>query len=132
MQEPRFVSVAGEPDGGAPASDVVVAGGLAFVSGVRAVDLFDARVPLPENVEVQTERIFRNLDLILESAGLAPRQLLGVCVYLVDFERLFERMNTAYVECLGQAPSPARTCIGVNRLTRGALVEMDFTVRAPF
>jgi 2-iminobutanoate/2-iminopropanoate deaminase len=129
MAESRFVTVATDSARNRLASDVVVAGELAFVSGVRAVDLNNDRIPLPEKVEAQTEKIFANLDVILQAAGLARRQVVAVKVYVIDFERLFERVNTAYLRCIGSAPLPARTCVGVAHLTRGAQVEMDFVVR---
>lgn len=112
------------------AVDLVVAGGLAFVSGVGPVDLGNERVPLPERVEAQVRRIFANLDAILQPAGLARRNLAFVRIHLVDFERLIERVNNAYLACIGEGPLPARTVVGVTSLTRGALVEMDFIVRA--
>jgi len=112
------------------AADLVVAGGLAFVSGVGPVDLANERVPLPEKVEAQVRKIFANLDAILQPTGLARRNLAFVRIHLVDFERLSERVNTTYLACLGDDPLPARTMVGVTSLTRGALVEMDFVVRA--
>jgi 2-iminobutanoate/2-iminopropanoate deaminase len=129
MAESRFVTVAADSMRSRLASDVVIAGELAFVSGVRAVDFVNDRVPLPEKVEAQTEKIFANLDVILQAAGLARWQIIAVKVYVIDFERLFERANTAYVRCIGTAPLPARTCVGVTHLTRGAQVEMDFVLR---
>lgn len=112
------------------APDLVVAGGLAFVSGVGPVDLENERVPLPEKVEAQVRRIFANLDAILERVGLARKDLAFVRIHLVDFERLIERVNKTYLQCLGDAALPARTVVGVTKLTREALVEMDFVVRA--
>ena len=112
------------------AADLVVAGGLAFVSGVGPVDPANERVPLPERVEAQVRRIFANLDAILLGAGLARRNLAFVRIHLVDFERLIDRVNQAYLACIGENPLPARTVVGVTSLTRGALVEMDFVVRA--
>ena len=112
------------------AADLVVAGGLAFVSGLGPVDLANERVPLPERVEAQVRKVFANLDAILQPAGLARRNLAFVRIHLVDFERLIERVNNAYLACIGEDPLPARTVVGVTSLTRGALVEMDFIVRA--
>ena len=129
MAESRFVSVAADSVRSRLASDVVMAGELAFVSGVRAVDLANDRVPLPEKVEAQTQKIFSNLEVILQAAGLERRNIVQVRIYLIDFERLFERVNTAYLRYFNAAPLPARTCVGVARLTRGAQVEMDFVVR---
>ncbi len=80
-------------------------------------------------VEAQTEKIFANLDTILAAAGITQRNLVCVRIHLVDLDRLIEHMNRTYVECIGAALRPARSCIGVARLTRGALIEMDFTLR---
>lgn len=139
MMASRFVSVATDSNRSLLASDLVIVGELGFISGVRPVDLTDDRVPLPEMVEAQTEKIFFNLDTILAASGLTQhdptqrnpiqRNLISVRIHLIDFDRLVERMNRAYLACIGTAPLPARSCTGVLRLTRGALVEMDFTVR---
>jgi 2-iminobutanoate/2-iminopropanoate deaminase len=129
MAESRFVTVATDSARSRLASDVVIAGELAFVSGVRAVDLHNDRVPLPEKVEAQIDKIFANLQVILQAAGLERRNVVAVKVYVVDLERLIDRVNTAYLRCIGGAPLPARTCVGVAQLTRGAQVEMDFVVR---
>ena len=129
MAESRFVSVAADSVRSRLASDVVMAGELAFVSGVRAVDLANDRVPLPEKVEAQTQKIFSNLEVILQAAGLERRNIVQVRIYLLDFDGLFERVNTAYLRYFNAAQLPARTCVGVARLTRGAQVEMDFVVR---
>ena len=129
MAESRFVTVAADSARSRLASDVVIAGELAFVSGVRAVDLANDRVPLPEKVEAQVDKIFANLDVILQAAALERRNVVAVKVYVFDFKQLFERINAAYLRGIGAAPLPARTCVGVAHLTRGAQVEMDFVVR---
>jgi enamine deaminase RidA (YjgF/YER057c/UK114 family) len=69
------------------------------------------------------QKIFANLDQILQAAGIEHRQLAFVRIYLVDFERLIERVNKAYLECLGEGPLPARTIVGISNITRGALLE---------
>jgi 2-iminobutanoate/2-iminopropanoate deaminase len=129
MTESRHITVAPESERSALASDMVVIGELGFVSGIRAVDLANDRMPIPERVEAQIQKIFANLDQILQAAGIEHRQLAFVRIYLVDFERLIERVNKAYLKCLGEGPLPARTIVGVSNITRGALLEMDFVVR---
>ena len=86
MAESRFVSVAADSARSRLASDVVMAGELAFVSGVRAVDLANDRVPLPEKVEAQTQKIFSNLEVILQAAGLERRNIVQVRIYLIDLK----------------------------------------------
>jgi len=129
MADSRHITVAPGSERSVLASDMVVIGELGFVSGLRAVDLANDRTPIPERVEAQTQKIFANLDQILQAAGIEHRQLAFVRIYLVDFERLLERVNKAYLKCLGEVPLPARTIVGVSNITRGALLEMDFVVR---
>ena len=112
------------------AADLVVAGGLAFVSGLGPVDPANERVPIPEKVEAQVRKIFSNLDALIAPAGLTRKDLVFVRIHLVDFERLIERVNRTYLQCVGEGSLPARTAVGVTKLTREALIEMDFIVRA--
>ena len=125
----EHITVVAESERSALASDMVVVGGLGFVSGLRGVDLANDRIPIPERVEAQTRKIFANLDQILNAAGIENREIAFVRIYLVDFERLIERVNKVYLECLGAGPLPARTIVGVSNVTREALLEMDFIVR---
>ncbi len=37
-------------------------------------------------------------------------------------------MNAVYVRFFDAARLPARTCVGVSHLTRGALIEMEFVL----
>ena len=127
----RFLTAVTGSTNSKTASDIVICGELAFVNGVCPVDMANNTAALPEMVEAQVTRIFANLDAILAAAGLKGRNIVSVHVRLVDFERLFNRMNVAYGRCAGTAELPTRSCSGVVRLTRGALVEMDFVVRVP-
>lgn len=112
------------------AADVVLVDGWGFISGVLPIDLADDGVPLPEGVERQTRKILANLDLLLEAAGLARDKIVSVRVSLVEFPRLYERMNSAYRGFFAPDRLPARSCIGVSHLPRGAQVAMDFVLSA--
>jgi enamine deaminase RidA (YjgF/YER057c/UK114 family) len=50
-------------------------------------------------------------------------------VYLTDFERDCTAMNGVYQSYFSPGKLPARTCIGVTALARGALVEIDLLAR---
>jgi 2-iminobutanoate/2-iminopropanoate deaminase len=49
-------------------------------------------------------------------------------VSLVEYSRLYERMNAAYAGFFPADRLPARSCIGTVHLTRGAQIEMDFVL----
>lgn len=105
--------------------------GWGFVSGLGPVDLDNAAVALPEAVEDQTHKILSNLEAILKQHGLAREHVVSVRIHLVEFRRFHERLNRAYGAFFSGERQPARSCIGVSALTRGALVEMDFIVKEP-
>ena len=103
--------------------------GWGFVSGIGPVELENPSVALPESVEEQTRKILSNLESLLQKRGLARRHVVSVRIHLVEFKRFQERMNRVYESFFSGAAQPARSCIGVAALTRGALVEMDFIVK---
>jgi 2-iminobutanoate/2-iminopropanoate deaminase len=52
-------------------------------------------------------------------------------VYLRHFDDDYAAMNAAYASHFAPGRLPARTCIGVSGLARGARVEIDFVARRP-
>jgi 2-iminobutanoate/2-iminopropanoate deaminase len=114
----------------AHASDIVLTGGWGFIAGLGPIDLDDDSAPLPEGVERQTKQIFANLERLLAAAGLAKENVVSVRISLVEYPRLYARMNAAYTGFFAADRLPARSCVGVSHLTRGAQVEMDFVLSA--
>jgi 2-iminobutanoate/2-iminopropanoate deaminase len=110
------------------ASDIVLAGGCGFISGLGPIDLTDDPAPLPEGVERQTKKIFDNLDVLLQRAGLNRENVVAVRVSLTEYPRLYDRFNSAYDGAFPADRLPARSVVGVGHLTRGAQVEMDFVL----
>jgi len=110
------------------ASDVVVADGWAFVSGVIPCDLASDKVALPEMVEAQTRKVLTNMEALLAAHGLQRSDVVLVRVAMREFDRLYDRMNEAYAGFFGER-APTRSVVGVSHLPRGALVMMDFVAR---
>lgn len=111
-------------------SDIVVVDGWGYVSGQTALDFDNEKAPIPELVEDQVKKIFANLERILAEAELGREDVVAVRIALVDLPRLYERMNAAYGAFFPPDRLPARSCVGVSQLSRGALVQMEFVVRA--
>jgi 2-iminobutanoate/2-iminopropanoate deaminase len=114
-----------------PALPEVWSDGWGFLSGVGPVELGNPAVPLPEAVEDQTRKIFSNLSALLGKRGLGAEHVVCVRIHLVELRRFQERVNRVYEQFFRGPRPPARSCIGVSALTRGALVEMDFIVKEP-
>jgi reactive intermediate/imine deaminase len=68
--------------------------------------------------------VLANLDAVLRAAGCTPAQVVRTTVFLTDLAD-FARVNGIYAEVFGEGVSPARACVQVAALPRGARVEID-------
>ncbi len=125
----EFLMIPGAPTPVAPTSHAVAVDGWVFVTGQMPTDPEDDRAPLPEGIEAQTRRVIENLKLVLAGTGSALDQVVFARVYLTNFERDYAPMNRVYQSYFAPDRLPARTCIGVTGLARGALVEFDLLAR---
>ena len=125
----EFLMIPEAPTPVAPFSHATAAGGWLFVTGQMPTDPADDSAPLPQGIEAQTCRVIDNLKLVLAGAGSGLDQIVFARVYLTHFERDYAAMNAIYQSCFAPGKLPARTCIGVTSLARGALVEIDLLAR---
>ena len=128
---PLFHMVAGAPQPVSPFSHAVEQDGWVFVTGQMPFSGLANDSPYPEGIEAQTHQVFANLKTVLAGIGLGLEHVLMARVYLLQFERDFLAMNAVYAGYFPEGRRPARTCIGVSGLARGALVEIDFVARRP-
>ena len=124
----EFLMIAGAPTPVAPFSHAVAADGWVFVTGQMPTDP-DDNAPLPEGIEAQTCRVVENLKIVLAGAGSALDRVVFARVYLTHFERDYAAMNAVWQSHFAPGKLPARTCIGVTGLARGALVEIDLLAK---
>jgi reactive intermediate/imine deaminase len=121
--------IAGAPKPVAPFSHAVEADGWCFVTGQMPTDPDDDGKPLAPDIESQTRRVMENLKIVLAGLGLGLEHVLVARVYLRHFEADYTRMNEVYASYFPADRRPARTCIGVTGLARGARVEIDLLAR---
>ena len=121
--------IPGAPQPVAPYSHATAADGWLFVTGQIPTNPADDTAPLPVGIEAQTRRVIENLKLVLGDAGSGLDQVMFARVYLTNFERDYAAMNAVYQTYFAPGRLPARTCIGVTGLARGALVEIDLLAR---
>ena len=79
----------------------------------------------PIGIEAQTRRVIDNLKLVLAGSGSGLDRVVFARIYLTHFERDYAAMNAIWQSSFAAGRLPARTCIGVTGLARGALVEID-------
>ena len=89
----------------------------------------DDSKPLPDGVQAQTRRVMDNLIIVLQGLDLGLEHVLQVRAYLTHFEEDYAGMNESYASYFPADRRPARSCIGVTGLARGARVEIDMIAR---
>lgn len=125
----EFLMVPGAPLPVAAYSHVTAVDGWVFVTGQLPLDRGDDNSRLPEGIEAQTRSVMENLRTVLAGVGSGFHLVVFARVYLTQFERDYAAMNAAYQSYFAPNELPARTCIGVTALARGALVEVDLLAR---
>lgn len=128
---PVFHMIPGAPDPVAPFSHAVEADGWVFVTGQMPFAGTSVDEPYPEGIAAQTRQVMLNLQTVLAGCGLGLEHVLQARVYLLHFDADYEAMNAVYASFFPPGRRPARTCIGVSGLAKGARIEIDFVARRP-
>jgi 2-iminobutanoate/2-iminopropanoate deaminase len=105
-----------------PYSQAIKSRGLVWVSGQIGTAPETGTLVAGE-IEDEARQVLRNVVAVLEAAGSGLDRVVRATVWLTDIEH-YERVNRVYAEVFGAA-APARVCIEVSRLPRGARVEID-------
>ena len=106
-----------------PYRPAVSAGPFVFISGQIPVDPGTGLVTA-HDIRAQTERALRNLESVLESVGLDRSHVVKTTLFMVDLTE-FEAMNEIYGEFFRRTPPPARSCVEVSALPKGARIEIE-------
>ena len=109
-----------------PYSQAVRAGGFLYTSGQIALDP-ETGVLVGSTTTEQTERVMQNLCAILDAAGLTFDDAVKTTCFLADMAD-FAAFNEVYGKYITSAP--ARSCVAVKALPKGALVEVEIIAAA--
>ncbi len=115
------IATSSAPAAVGPYSQAVGTGPFVFVSGQLPVDPDTGEIP--EGATEQAERAFANVRAILAAAGLGPEHVVKTTVFLTDLAD-FAAVNEVYARTF-PAPFPARSCVQVAALPRGARLEVE-------
>lgn len=96
--------------------------GILFASGQIALDPATGEL-VGSTIEEQTERVMKNVAALLEAAGSSFDQVIKTTCFLDNIDD-FAAFNGVYASFFGQQ-RPARSCVAVDRLPKGALVEVE-------
>ena len=115
------ISTKNAPAAIGPYSQALDLGNLYLVSGQLPVD--PATGTMPATVEEQAAQSLANLKAILAAAGLEMSDVVKTLVFLADLND-FAAVNAVYEKAF-TAPFPARSCVQVAGIPKGARLEIE-------
>lgn len=105
-----------------PYSQAVQAGHLVFASGQIPIQPESGNIEA-DDIEGQTEQSMKNVQAILAAAGITFDEVVKTTIYLTDMA-YFSTVNDVYGRYFKKS-LPARSCVGISKLPKGALVEVE-------
>ena len=118
----NVISTKDAPGAIGPYSQAIEANGFVFVSGQIPL-IPDTGQMIKGGIEEQTTRVLENLGAILKAAGTSFDAAVKTTVYITNIND-FAKVNEIYGKYFTQN-CPARVCVEVSSLPKGALVEID-------
>ena len=104
-----------------PYSQAVVVGDIVFTSGQISLDPETGNIE-GNNIIEQTHRVCKNLDAVLTASGSSLQNAVKTVCFLADMTD-FVAFNEVYAQYFTK--KPARSCVAVKGLPKGALVEIE-------
>ena len=105
-----------------PYSQGVVVNGLLFASGQIALSPETGEL-VGATIEEQAEQVMKNVGALLAAAGTDFDHVVKTTCFLEDISD-FVKFNAVYAKSFGQN-LPARSAVGIDKLPKGALVEVE-------
>ena len=104
-----------------PYSQAVVVGNLIFTSGQIPLNP-ETGVLEGKDITEQTHRVCRNLEAVVTAAGSSLQNAVKTVCFLANMSD-FAAFNEVYAQYFTE--KPARSCVAVKDLPKGALVEVE-------
>jgi 2-iminobutanoate/2-iminopropanoate deaminase len=120
--EKKIISTSKAPAAIGPYSQAIRIGDFVYTSGQISLDA-ETMEMITGDIEVETEKVLNNIEAILKADGLDLNNIIKTTVYLTDLSE-FARMNQVYEKFFSET-KPARACVQVGALPKGAKVEID-------
>lgn len=117
-----IISTSEAPAAIGPYSQAVKKGDTLYLSG--QIGLSPATGELVSgDVKEQAAQALANMRAVLAEAGAAPDDVTKTTVFIVDMAD-FQAVNEVYAQTFGK-DAPARSCVAVAALPKGARVEIE-------
>ena len=103
-----------------PYSQAIDLGELIYTSGQIPVAPDGS---ISDNISEQTRQALENLKAVVEAAGSSFDKVVKTTVFITDMAQ-FGEINAVYAEFFSE-PYPARSCVQVAALPKGASIEIE-------
>ena len=105
-----------------PYSQAIDCGDLLFCSGQIPL-VPETGLMVEGGIEAQARQMFANIKAVLNAAGMDFCNVVKTTVFMTDLSQ-FSVFNGIYAEYFPENP-PARSCVEVSALPKGAMVECE-------
>lgn len=117
----EIISTERAPAAVGPYSQAVKSGNLLFCSGQIALDPASGNL-VGKDIKTQTEQVMQNISAVLAAAGSDFGNAVKTTCFLADIND-FAEFNFVYGQYF--TGKPARSCVAVSALPKGALIEVE-------
>lgn len=122
MSNRAVIATQSAPQAIGPYSQGIKAGNTVWISGQIPLDPISMAL-VKGDIAAQAEQVFTNLAAIAEAAGGTLNNAVKVNISLTDLSN-FDAVNTVMASHF-EAPYPARACVQVAALPKGADIEVE-------
>ncbi len=117
----EIISTKEAPEAIGPYSQAIVSGNLIYTSGQIPINPASGNIEAGD-IAAQTEQVIKNLKAVLEAAGSSLERVVKTTCFLQHIQD-FAAFNSVYEKYF--TVKPARSCVEVAALPKGALVEIE-------
>lgn len=123
--EKKIINTAAAPAPIGPYSQAVKAGSFLFISGQVAINPATGAIEASD-IAGETHQVMKNLQAVLQEAGLGFEQVVKTSIFLSDMA-LFAEVNEVYGSYFGTVATgfPARETVAVKGLPKNVNVEIS-------
>lgn len=122
----KIIETSNAPAAIGPYSQAVIAGGFVYTSGQIPIDPASGAIE-GKDIVSQTLQVIANLAAVLKAAGSSLDRVIKTTCFLKDIGD-FAAFNEIYAQHF--TSKPARSCVEVAALPKGALVEIEVVAEA--
>ena len=117
----KIIETKNAPAAIGPYSQAIIIGDLVYTSGQIPINPASGQIEA-DDIKAQAEQVIGNLSAVLDAAGSSLEDAVKTTCFLANMKD-FADFNEVYAKYF--TGKPARSCVEVSALPKGALVEIE-------